>query len=143
MDHYAKIKKFFENDRFVKFIGIQIDSIQDGEAVCSMPIEEYHLNAGNSVQGGAVFTLADFAFAVAAGSCNRVCVSLNSTISYLRPPQGKRLLAHAKKISQTRHTCVYEVNITDDMKTKVAYVVATSYVKDIVIVPHEEEGGAN
>jgi acyl-CoA thioesterase len=138
MADYQKIKKFFEQDQFVKYIDIQIEQVQDGEAICSMPIFEHHLNAGRVVQGGAVFTLADIAFAVAAGSCNHVCVSLNSTISYLRPAAGRRLSARAVRISHARRTCVYQVEVTDEEGTKVAHIVATGYVTNQKIVPDRE-----
>ncbi|MDR2133219.1 MAG: hypothetical protein LBP30_07740, partial [Clostridiales Family XIII bacterium] len=59
-----KCRKFFGADRFAANAGIVIDAVNDDEVVCSMEIRDMHLNAGNIVQGGAIFTLSDFAFAV-------------------------------------------------------------------------------
>ena len=56
----------FANDRFAtKLCGANIESVTENEVVCSMEITEDHLNAVGTVMGGAIFTLADFTFAVA------------------------------------------------------------------------------
>ena len=36
-----------------------------GHSVCEMPIEDIHRNAMGNIMGGAIFTLADFALAIA------------------------------------------------------------------------------
>ena len=124
------VKKFFEMDRFVKNLGIVIDSAREGECSCSAPIEDKHLNAGNVVQGGMLFTIADFTFAVAANCKHGNVVSLSNNITYNRPPKGKVLKAHAREISATRRTCLYEVKIYDDLDTQVAYMTATGFIKE-------------
>ena len=134
MQVLEKIKAFYEQDVFVRSIGVRIAQITEGEAICTMEITPTHLNANHVIQGGATFTLADFAFAVAAGSYNRSYVSLSSTISYMRPPKGVVLTAVAKVISKTRHTCVCNVQVCDEMGTQVACITATGYVKDMPIV---------
>ncbi|WP_082903241.1 PaaI family thioesterase [Christensenella timonensis] len=125
-----RVKKFFEMDRFVKGLGIVIDSAGEGECVCSALIEDKHLNAGNVVQGGMIFTIADFTFAVAANCKHGNVVSLSNNITYNRPPKGKKLIASAKEISATRRTCLYEVEVCDELGTNVAYVTVTGFIKE-------------
>ena len=60
-----QVQKVFANDRFATENGVVIDEVDDGYAKCSLEIQPHHLNAANTVLGGAIFTLADFAFAVA------------------------------------------------------------------------------
>lgn len=55
-----------------------------------------HLNAAGTVQGGALFTLADFAFAVAANAGGVLTVSLQNSISFLRAAKPARLTARAE-----------------------------------------------
>lgn len=62
------IRQRFSGDRYAVHSGIIIEEAYEGYARCSMVIQPYHLNALDSVQGGALFTLGDFAFAVA--SCS-------------------------------------------------------------------------
>lgn len=72
-------RKFFAADAFaVNRAGAVIDEVGDGFARCSMEYGKEHLNAAGSVMGGAIFTLADFAFAVAANCGGRMTVSLTS-----------------------------------------------------------------
>ena len=60
-----QIREFFAKDRFATDNGATIEEVDDGYAKCSLEIQPHHLNAANTVMGGAIFTLADFAFAVA------------------------------------------------------------------------------
>ena len=57
---------FFKNDRFAMEAGIKLTEVRPGYAKAELKVNEHHLNAGNVVQGGALFTLADLAIAAAA-----------------------------------------------------------------------------
>jgi len=101
-----------EDVTFVKALGIRTRSIsEDGEVRLTMDASD-KLNAVGGVHGGAIFTLADQAFAVASNLGPEVQVALSANISYLRP--GKGLLeAVARKTSETRRTSLYEVKVYD------------------------------
>ena len=125
----AEAKKFFENDYFAMNCGIQIDEVSEGEAICSFEIQESHRNAGGAVQGGAIFTLADFAFAVAANSKGRLTVSLENQIAFMHVAKGKKLIATAKEVSSTRSVCFYDVYVEDEIGNKVAKMSVVGYMK--------------
>ncbi len=72
--------------------------------------------------GGAIFTLADYTFAVAANFNAVQTVSGTSQINFLGMAKGKKLLASASLIKDGRTTCLYEVNVSDELGTKVAFV---------------------
>ena len=59
------IKRFIKKDKFCMFIGIELTEVSEGHAKAKMDIKEHHLNGVGIVQGGAIFTLADLAFAAA------------------------------------------------------------------------------
>ena len=62
-------RDFFAADRFaMEACGITIDEVTQQGARCSMPLTPMHLNAGGVAQGGAVYTLCDTTFAVAANA---------------------------------------------------------------------------
>ena len=65
MTKLEEARAFFAGDRFATENGAVIDEIGEHYAICSMEITPHHLNAAGRVMGGAVFMLADFAFAVA------------------------------------------------------------------------------
>ena len=124
-------RKFFSGDAFaVEQAGAAIEEIGDGYALCSMEYGEKHLNAAGTVMGGAIFTLADFAFAVAANCGGTLTVSLSSQINFMAAPKGGKLFAKAQRIKSGRHTCFYSVEITDGETRKVAEVTVTGYIKE-------------
>lgn len=79
--------------------------------------------------GGAIFTLADFAFAVAANSEGALCVSLSSQISFVNASKGPVLIAEAKCIENKKRLCFYEILISDNVGNIVAKVSTTGFRK--------------
>lgn len=129
MSSLDETRSFFKGDRFVANQGIVIDSISEDGAVCSVVLTGEHKNALGSAQGGLIFTLADFAFAVAANSATPGTVTLNSTINYIRAPKDGVLTATAVCRNKSRSICVYEVTVTDQSGACVAMVTTTGYIK--------------
>ena len=77
------------------------------------------------VQGGALYTLADFCFAVAANAGSITAtgqpntVTLSANITYLRPARiGEKLIATARRVRSGRTTCYYEVNVAAESDTE-------------------------
>ena len=60
-----EVRERFSQDRFATVNGAVIEAVGEGYAKCSIILNETHRNALGAVMGGAIFTLADFAFAVA------------------------------------------------------------------------------
>jgi uncharacterized protein (TIGR00369 family) len=58
-------KAFFASDAWAKESGIDLMEVSTGKAKVRMKIEKKHLNSHDTVHGGAIFTLADTAFALA------------------------------------------------------------------------------
>lgn len=118
----GELRQFFADDRFaLEVCGLKIDEVWDGGAKCSMPLTPAHMNAGHVAQGGAIFTLCDTTFAVAANACGARAVSQSASISYVKPGKGDRLYATAERVSEGRTTCVYSVRVTDDSGATVAF----------------------
>lgn len=65
MEDLDEIREFFAKDRFATENGAVIEAVGKNTATVGMKIEPRHRNAAGIVMGGAIFTLADFAFAVA------------------------------------------------------------------------------
>ncbi len=78
------LKEFFRRDQFAASCGIELLEVSPGGSKVSMKVEERHLNGLRTVHGGAIFTLADFAFAVACNSHGTVAVALNVNISFVK-----------------------------------------------------------
>ena len=124
-------RETFANDRFAtEAAGVIIEEAGDKVCRCSMKITPIHKNAAGGVMGGAIFTLADLTFAVAANFGGRMTVSISSNISFIGVCRGETLLSTAKCIKSGRSTCFYEIEVNDDLGNKVAIVTITGFIKD-------------
>ena len=124
-------RETFANDRFAtEAAGVIIEEAGDKVCRCSMKITPIHKNAAGGVMGGAIFTLADLTFAVAANFGGRMTVSISSNISFIGVCKGETLLSTAKCIKSGRSTCFYEIEVNDDLGNKVAIVTITGFIKD-------------
>lgn len=107
-----RLKKIMDV-RYVIDLGIRTESISEGgEVVCTMDAGD-KINAMGGAHGGAIFTLADQAFALASNMGQEPQVALCVSINYVSPGRG-HLRAVANKISETRRTSVYEVKVFED-----------------------------
>ena len=120
-------RSFFSGDLYATESGIRIDELKDGNSACSFEITEHHRNADGGVMGGAIFTLIDFAFAVASTSVHHPTVAQQVSINYLNQPRGKKLTARAECRKDGRTSCVYIVNVTDDTGREIATALMTGF----------------
>ena len=131
----AKIKDFFsKNDRFAKHNAIEVVSIKTGQAVAKMQVQEFHLNGADVVHGGAIFTLADFAFALASNSHNRVSLGINVSINFIHSVKCGTLTAHAKEISKNHKLGSYNVKVYNEDAEVIADFNGMVYRKSDEIV---------
>jgi acyl-CoA thioesterase len=128
-----KIRHFFKADRWASGAGIVIDSANDETVQCSMEIQDIHRNAGGAVQGGAIFTLADLAFAVhcnlelASGEDRGITVGQSCSISFLKSSRGTRLIARSCRLSRGKSISVYRISISDDLGTPIAEMLGNGF----------------
>ena len=128
MTKLEEARAFFAGDRFATENGAVIDEIGEHYAICSMELTPHHLNAAGRVMGGAVFMLADFAFAVASNFGHPADVTTTSQITFLRPSQGKMLYAKSQELRRGRTAVYYETSVTDDTCALIARVTASGQV---------------
>ncbi|MBQ7652858.1 MAG: PaaI family thioesterase [Clostridia bacterium] len=127
-ENVNKMKEFFARDRFAEACGVVIEEVTDEYAVCSAEITDMTLNAGDKVQGGMIFTLADLTFSVLANHLHPVTVTQFASISYLNAAVGKKLYAKAVEISRSKRNAVYEVTVTNDEGLTVAIMQANGFI---------------
>jgi len=101
-----------QQDRFARLLGIELEAVSPGYSRAVLQVTEEMLNSVGLTHGGVTFTLADFAFAVAANSHGRVAVALAAQISYpAASRQGERLIAEAREQNRTGRTGLYSVEV--------------------------------
>jgi acyl-CoA thioesterase len=138
-----KFREFFSDDRFAANAGIVIDAVREEEVVCSMEIRDMHLNAGDYAHGGAIFTLCDFTFAVHA-NIRMICganmgptVGQSCSISYLKSPKGRRLIAKSTCLSKGRVMSVYRVTVEDELGNLVSEMHGNGLTTRALTQPQE------
>lgn len=128
MDYTQKAVERFYNDNYaVRTTGIKIDFADKNFAKCSLQINDSHLNTSGFVMGGAIFTLADYAFGVAANIDCTSTVTLTSTINFVAPTKGPMLYAEARCIKSGRNICFFEVTVTDDSGKVIASLLSNGF----------------
>jgi len=105
---------------FAKGMDIRLVSSGEGRAVLEMEITEPLTNNKGTCHGGALFTLADTAFGVAAHYGGPV-VTVGSDLQFIRPGRpGDIVRASALQISRTGRTGLFQLSISE----KAAGVIA-------------------
>ncbi|NOQ48163.1 MAG: hotdog fold thioesterase [Methanococcoides sp.] len=128
-----KIKEFFKMDKFAEYIDVKLLEVSEGYAKAKMDIHEHHLNGVGIVQGGAIFTLADFAFAAASNSHGTVAVAINANISFVTSTTSGTLYAQACENSKNPKIATYTVDITDEEGNAIAIFQGMAYRKKMSV----------
>lgn len=125
MGTLEEAREYFSNDLFAtRMTGAVIDEIGENYAKCSMKLTENHKNANGGIMGGAIYTLADFAFAVASNfDKDRHTVSVVGQANFISAPKGSTLYACAELLKDGRRNCFYEVTVSDDTGRLIAVVM--------------------
>ena len=121
------LKEFFKGDKFAQMIGAELLEMEEGYAKARMLVTPQHLNGAGQCQGGALFTLADLAFAAAVNSHGLMTVGTNNGITYLRSAlKGDILTAEAKE--ENHHKLPFcEVRVTNQKGELVCIMTGTAY----------------
>ena len=114
------IQLIVQKDRFAQLMGVKIEAIRVAYARVSMLVEEKHFNGVDIVQGGALFALADYAFALASNSHGITAVGLESSISFFKPTHSGTLYAEATEQFRSKSLGAFDVTVTNDAGITVA-----------------------
>jgi len=126
-----KAKDFFrKHDLFARHCGIELIDVGPGWAKVKMAIQDWHFNGARTVHGGAIFTLADFAFAVASNSHGQLAMGINTSTSFLKAARGGTLFAEAEEMSLSKQLGSYQIRVTDDQEQLIALFQGTVFRKE-------------
>jgi len=124
-----KVVDLMTADKFVEFCGITLDEIGPGYARTSVTIDNRHLNGAGIIQGGVLFTLADYALASAANSREKVSVSIETSMSFIKGVSSGKVIAIAKEVTCGRTLARYDVPVTTEDGTLIALLHGTVFRK--------------
>jgi len=136
------IRQHFKNDQFATGNGMEMVEVRPGYARTRMTIEPRHLNSVGSVQGGALFTLADLAFAGACNATGVLALGVNMSISCLKAIRSGTLEAEAVEVSRSRKISSVTVRVTDQSHELIALFQGTAYIKQGDPFPPQPNGSS-
>ncbi len=122
-------KELFKHDHFATRAGMEVIDMGEGWAKARMLVTEQHLNAAGTCQGGALFTLADLAFAAAVNSHGIMTVSTSTNITYFKSVASGWVYAEAKEIVDHYRLPFAEVRLTDEEGELIAFFTSCGYRK--------------
>ena len=96
-----------------------------------MNVGRGHVNSANVCHGGAIFSLADVAFALACNSHGSLALAIDMSISFLRPvPVGELITACCVEKHRSRSLGSYHIEVKNRKDQIVALLKATAFVTD-------------
>lgn len=130
-EHIEALKEKFETgDLFPRSLGIELVELTPGRAVVAMTVTEGMANFHGTAHGGALFTLADTAFALSCNSHGTPAVALSVTMDYMAPARpGDRLVAVAEEAQRTKRTGSYHITVTANGGTKIAFFRGLAFIR--------------
>ena len=100
------------NDLFSQWMGIKIESLGIGYCTVSCEAHKDMLNGFEILHGGITYSLSDSALAFASNSYGHKCVSIETSISHIRPVKlGEKLIAKCTEIHRGKTIGIYSVEI--------------------------------
>jgi acyl-CoA thioesterase len=125
------IDAMMEKDHFSQWLGIVRLEEKEGYCKLQMLIRPEMCNGFGIAHGGITYSLADSALAFASNSRGRHALSIETSISHIKPLQAEdSVIATAREISLTHKVAIYEVSLTNEEGQLIALFKGTVYRKD-------------
>ena len=124
------IDGMMEKDYFSQWLALE--RLEEGIGFCNlkMKIRKEMCNGFDMAHGGIAYSLADSALAFASNSYGDRAVSIDTTISHIRPlVAGDIVIARAKEIHRGNRIGIYEVKVEKENGELVALFKGTVYIK--------------
>ena len=115
----AGMRQAFAETPIHKLLSINLDHVEKGWAVTSMPVAPEAFNSTGNLHGGAIATLIDVAAGSAAATAGTFIPGQNHLVTadlhirYLGRPHGDRITADARVLRAGRQLIVVECRVTD------------------------------
>lgn len=127
-------------DPFARRMGIELQEVRAGYSRVSMTLTPDMLNFHGIPHGGAIFSLADAAFAAASNSDGQTAVALSVTISFLAAAEpGSHLVAEAQELRKGHRSGFYQIAVRKETGELIATCQAVVYRRQEFFVERTPE----
>ena len=139
MDRKELLKRYFAQDGYVKLLGIEIAELTEDRAVVRLNVGQEHLNGNGTVQGGMLYTVADFAFALLANYLHPITVTQVGQVTYLKASSAKAIVATATETVRVGKNTVSEVMVCDEQGEVLCICHFNGFIKEVSWDDFEEK----
>src|SRR5215813_8501092 len=102
-------------DLYARWLGIELLDVRPGYCRAALTLAPHMVNLHGNPHGGAIFSLADFAFSGACNSHGEAAVALTVTIQFhVAARVGQRLVAEAREARQGKRAGFYTMTVKND-----------------------------
>jgi len=114
------------NAPFAREMGLAIESIKEGEVICTMDVKPFMINSMGRMHGGAIYSLIDHTFAIAA-NMKVDATGQSMEVKYYRPANSK-LRCIARPINISRSLEIFDVRAYSEEGKLIASSTCTAFV---------------
>ena len=123
------IALMLSKDAFSNWMGIEVLRIEEGTCELRSTIKAEMLNGFGILHGGISYSLADSALAFASNSYGYKSVSIETSISHVRPVKAEDIItAKAVELHRGSTLGIYEITITNQENKKIALFKGTVFI---------------
>jgi len=127
-ERFTAAQERMGKDALVKLLGIKLTVMRPGYAEAVMEVTPKVLNGAGVTNGGAIFAMADYAFAAASNAKGPCTLAMGVNIHFLKTTGvGNTLTALAREEHDTRMTGLYRIEVLDEQGNLVAIAEGTAY----------------
>ncbi|MDD4956298.1 MAG: hotdog fold thioesterase [Candidatus Omnitrophica bacterium] len=117
-------------DKFAEHLAIEVISVREGYAKVRLKVRPHHLNGAEMAHGGLIFSLSDYAFALAANAGEDSGLAISSNIHFIKAARlDDELYAEAELVSRSRRLGTYRMNVVDKDGVLMATSQSMAYFK--------------
>ncbi len=122
------VARMMEEDALSHWLAIEIISVSPGACELRMTVREEMNNGFRITHGGISYCVADSALAFASNSHGIHAVSIETSISHVKPVRsGDVLTAKAEELSLSNRIAVYQIPVVNQEGTTVALFKGTVF----------------
>lgn len=122
------VNKMLSNDEMSLWLDIELISVELGQVSIQMSVRKEMTNGFGIAHGGITYSLSDSCLAFSANTYGIHSVSIETSISHLKPVNvGDVLTAKSKEISLTKRVGVYQIDVFNQNNHLVSTLKGTMY----------------
>jgi len=127
----AIVDAMMSKDYFSQWLGIERLEEKEGFCKLRMTVRKEMCNGFEIAHGGISYSFADSALAFASNSHGRQAVSIETSISHLKPLRaGDIITATAEEKSRSNRIAIYDVRVEKENGELVALFKGTVFIKE-------------